>query len=554
MTVFTREQLTTKGAEERLSAASPAVELHGVTKRFGATVANDDASLVVRYGEVHALLGANGAGKTTLMSVLFGFVRPDAGEILFEGRRVHIGSPRDALRLGVGMVRQHFSLVPQLSVAENVALGTHPSTLRRVPTRELARRIGQLALENGMDLDPLRKVERLDVDQQQAVEILKLLYRGARVLLLDEPTASLGPAQIRRLFETLSELRAGGHAVVIITHKLPEVTALADRATVMRLGRTVATLERAHFDVRALTNQMVGDLQPAEELAAAAPRSEVGAEMVSAQDHAVAPLPMVGPARRGVPPESPPAPLVVHELVVSGDLGAAAVDHLDLEVPAGCIVGLTGVEGNGQRELVEALAGTRPWRSGYVEVGGRRVERPSPARMRAAGLGVVSEDRLRWDVVPDLSVAENLALSEVARGRHARRGVLQTAALRERAEALVAEYDVQPPNPAVPLRALSGGNQQKVVIARELSNRPPALVAAQPTRGLDLRATAAVHSRLRWLKEQGGAVLLVTLDLDELFSLADRVIVLFRGRCAYEADRHSASLSDLSAAMVGGAG
>lgn len=541
----------TEEAHHQLSRGV-AVEMSGITKAFGSTVANRDANLSVHFNEVHALLGANGAGKTTLMNILFGFLSPDAGTVSFEGLEVEIRSPREALALGIGMVRQHFALVPQLNVAENVILGTNPASLRRVQLKELGRSIGKLATDNGMDLDPFRRVEQLDVDQQQAVEILKLLYRGAKVLLLDEPTASLGPAQVHRLFETLSELRRGGRAVVIITHKLAEVMQLADRATVMRAGSTVVSLGRDKFNEEELTRQMIGELDLRDDVA----DLEIsGSILVEASEV----MPVAGHVQSvssatvelASDTGSKRFPLQVRGLTVVGDQGGLAVDGLDFAIEAGMILGLTGVEGNGQRELVEALAGIRAWAGGSVWVDGIRVERPTPAKMRAAGLGIVSEDRLRWDVVPELSVMENLSLADIAGGRLSHRGVLQRSELARRAELLIAEYDIRPTDPNVALKHLSGGNQQKVVIARELARGPAALVASQPTRGLDIRATQAVHDRIRWLRSEGKCVLLVTLDLDELFALSDRVIVLYRGRATYQSSRAAIDLQQLSSAMAG---
>ena len=511
---------------EMTSAAATAgsidavIEMRGITKRYGSVVANDDVDFDLRSGEIHALLGENGAGKTTLMRVLHGLTQADAGEIRLGGKRATLRSPRDALRERIGMVPQHLVLVPQLTVAQNVVLGTKSAWNLRLRQRDIERDVADAARRFGLDVEPSALVESHAIDGQQRVAILKLLYQGATALILDEPTAVLGPAQIEALFTNLRELRDQGRSIVVITHKLSEVTSIADRVTVLRRGHVVATASRGEFDERSLTLAMVGhELSPAR-TTVAAPAASEGA-------------------------------LTLRELTVVGDSGHAAVDGVSLDVAAGEILGLAGVEGNGQRELAEALSGLRPVSSGEILVEGHAVPSADPLEMYRRNVGIVTEDRRRWDLVQELTLEQNLALSAIVSGSAVRCGFLQRGSMRRSAAALLREYDVRPPDPDATASSLSGGNQQKVVLARELSRDPRVLIAAQPTHGLDVDATTFVHQQLLRLRDTGSAVLLISLDLDELMQLSDRVAVLFRGRIELAGRAQDLSVGAIARAMAG---
>jgi len=475
-----------------------AVCLAGIVKRFPGVVACDGADLEVRAGEVHALLGENGAGKSTLMNVLAGLHRPDDGRIFLGGREVRWRSPRDAIAHGVGMVHQHFMLVPTLTVAENLALGrARPRfVLRR---RALEAEVERLGREAGLPVDPRARVWQLSVGEQQRVEILKVLHRGARVLILDEPTAVLAPSEVAPLFAALRRLVADGRSVILITHKLGEVHAVADRATILRRGRVQAAgLEVARASRDELARLMVGD---------------------------AAGTPLVREARE------PGAPVLeVSGLSAQGDRGLPALRGVDLAVRAGEIYGLAGVSGNGQRELIEVLAGLRVPSGGRVRVDGVDRAGADAATLRRAGVAHVPEDRLALGVAPRMSVAENLLLAVTARHR----GWRSPARVNAWAQGLADVSGLSLPAPGVTAGTLSGGNLQRVILARELSGRPRLLLAAQPTRGLDLGAAEAVHRQLLVQRAAGAAILLVSEDLDELLALADRVGVLYGGRLVGE--------------------
>jgi ABC-type uncharacterized transport system ATPase subunit len=496
------------------------IRMRRITKRYGATVANDAVDFDVDPGEIHALLGENGAGKTTLMNILFGLIPADAGEIRIGDERVRFSSPHDALERGIGMVHQHFMLVQNFSVAENVVLGSvSPAKLSLRPA-DVERDVAEVAERLGMGIEPSLRIRDLPIDTQQRVEILKLLYRGAKVLILDEPTSSLGPAQIRRLFSILSDLGDTGCSIVIVTHKLSEVMEIADRVTVLKRGRNVTRVARGEFDERTLARAMTG--RDIEELP---PRSKSRAE--------AAPL------------------LSVRELVVHAGARLHAVHGVGFDVHRGEILGVAGVEGNGQRELVDALAGVAQIDGGSISVEDCDVTGVTPKELRVAGLSVIHEDRHGWGLVLDMTLAENLALTDVPAGRVTRWGLVSKRAIRARARELLDEYDVRPPDPGMLALALSGGNQQKLVLARELGRNPTVLVAANPTHGLDVGAADYVHRHLLGVRERGRAIVLVSHDLDELLKLSDRIIVLYRGRVLYEAPIEAVSMDDLALAMAG---
>jgi ABC-type uncharacterized transport system ATPase subunit len=501
------------------AAAAATIRMRGITKSYGDTVANAEVDLDLHQGEIHALLGENGAGKTTLMNVLFGLVFPDSGEVWVGDERVALSGPQDALARGIGMVHQHFMLVQRFTVAENVVLGSVSPWNIKLRRHRIEQDVRAAADRFGIALDPRARIRELPVDTQQRVEILKLLYRGARILILDEPTSSLGPAQIAGLFATLRELRDSGHSIVIVTHKLGEVMQIADRVTVLRAGKNALSVEKGDFDERTLARAMTG-----RDLEGLPPKSQVGD---------TAPL------------------LRLRELVVHAGARLHAVHGVSFDVQAGEILGVAGVEGNGQRELVDALAGVLKIESGEVVVEGKDLTTGSPRERHRAGISVIPEDRQGWGLVLDMTVAENLALADVPAGKFSQRGLLRPRSIREHAKQLLAEYDVRPPDPDLRVLSLSGGNQQKLVLARELSRGPRVLVAANPTQGLDVGAAAYVQRRLIAVREAGNAVLLVSHDLEELFKLADRIIVLFRGKILYESEIGSVSMDELALAMAG---
>ncbi len=499
--------------------APTAIRMLGITKRFGALTACDQIDFELREGEVHCLLGENGAGKTTLMSILFGLLQPDDGQLIVNGHPRDLASPREALEAGIGMVHQHFMLVPDFTVAENVVLGSRSSWNPRLRRGIIEEEVAAVAERSGLQVDPRARVRDLPVDVQQRVEILKLLYRGARVLILDEPTASLGPAGIRSLFTALEELRAQGHSAVLITHKLTEVSEVADRVSVLRAGRLQGVFARGAYREADIARAMTGG----EIVALPRQRTPAGTEPV----------------------------LRVEGLVVEDDASRRTVDGVDLTVHRGEIVGIAGVEGNGQRELADVLAGVMDPLSGRVTLEGRDVTGLVPRELHRAGVAVIPEDRLQWGLVADLTLAENLALATISGGGMRRRRLLDLRRMEAEAAELLATYGVRPPDPRARADQLSGGNQQKVVIAREMSREPRLLIAAQPTRGLDVGAIDYVHRRLLEMRGRGAAILLVTNELDELLALSDRIAVMYRGRFVCEGRADEVPTDAISMAMAG---
>ena len=490
-------------ASEPLSGASPpAVELTQVTKSFGRLVANDHVSLSVRPGSIHALVGENGAGKTTLMKVLFGLYQPDQGTIRVRGENVRFRSPLDALRAGLGMVHQHFMLVPPLTVAENITLGREPRAGLSFDRRRAEREVEELSRRYGLRIDPRARIENLSVGEQQRVEILKTLYRGARILILDEPTAVLTPQEVDELFAVLRSLRDQGDTVILITHKLREVMELADRVTVLRGGREAGTCDTRDTTLGELAEKMVGRPVLLElEKGAARPTAAV---------------------------------LEVRGLRVRDDRGLDAVKEVSFAVRAGEVLGVAGVEGNGQAELIEALTGLRAVAAGEIRLAGREITRATPLERLRAGLAHVPADRLARGLLAEYDLADNLILGRQRDRPFARGAWLDREAIHKNAVETLAAYDVRPPAPEAKARTLSGGNQQKLVVGRELSRRAGLLVAAHPTRGVDLGAIEFIHRRLIAERDRGAAVLLVSSELTELLSLADRLIVVYEGRVVFE--------------------
>jgi ABC-type uncharacterized transport system ATPase subunit len=495
------------------------VSANGLTKRFGALVANDAVSLTLEPGKVHVLLGENGAGKSTFMSMLYGHLRPDEGTILVDGEPVEIASPSDALAHGIGMVHQHFSLVPSYTAAQNVVLGSEPSALGYSP-RKVSAEVRETIERLGWDFDADRRIEDLPISARQRVEILKLLHRGARTLLLDEPTALLSPAEIDDFLQIISDLRSSGAAILLVTHKLKEVEEVADEITVIRHG--VIT---GHFDRGTAT---------AVELA----RAMTGRDSI----------PEVRVA--GTPAQEAPVLLEMRSVNV-GTSARSAVSDFSLQVRAGEILGIAAVEGNGQDELVAALCGLMPVSSGSIHLSGRDVSGMTPRKIRAAGLAVIPADRRDEGTVGEMTLIENLALNDIAGGRTRRGGFLDRTGMRRDAVRAVSEYDIRPGRVDARANSLSGGNMQKLVIARELANDAPVVLAVSPTWGLDIGAVADVQNRLVDLRSNGRAVLLVSPDLDEILALSDRVICMYRGRIAASFDRSSMDTDKLALALIG---
>jgi ABC-type uncharacterized transport system ATPase subunit len=531
-----------QGGDVSSRRATPLVELRGITKRFGSLLANDAIDLSVDAGEVLALLGENGAGKSTLTRILYGLSRADAGEIRIAGEPVTMTSPADALAAGIGMVTQEFTLVGPMTVTENLMLAGSP--LGRVDRKAARARVLAASERLGVPVDPDAVVERLSVGERQRVEILKALLGDCRLLVLDEPTAVLVPADVDLLFASIRRLTAEGMAVVFISHKLHEVVDLADRIGVLRRGRLVADLPAEGLDPVAIAALMVGAATPGELPAGdARPDDVVDEALATAVGLDGAPS---APAAPAPPPSSRPAALEVAGLTLAGD-PRPRVDDVSLTVRAGEIVGVAGVSGNGQTELVALLCGSTPATAGTVHVGGADVTGLEVAARLRAGLGRLTEDR-RGSVVLGMSVELNLVLEDLDRFRTG--PFLSRRRVRGHAEALIERFDIRAA-PADPVRSLSGGNMQKVLLARAIERDPTVLVASQPTRGLDVGACQYVYTQLRALRDAGSGVLLVSEDLDELIGIADRIVVLSGGRLVGEVAAADATREALGVLMTG---
>ena len=520
MTVGSQPAVPPGGPPAPSDPPVPAVAARDVTKRFPGIVANDGVTLEVRQGEVHALLGENGAGKTTLCNVLVGLYRPDGGQVEVRGRPTWFRSPRDAHEAGIFMVHQHFRLVQPLTVAENVLLGWsgRHDGLWFTP-RRIEPEVAGIAERFAMPIDPHARIWQLSVGEQQRVEILKALYRNATILILDEPTAVLTPQEVEQLFATLREMTAGGATVVFISHKLPEVLAVSDRVTVLRGGKVVGTVQTAESDARSLAHMMVG-------------RDIV--------------LTRKGASGRTIGDTV----LELKGVSATSDLGTPALDDVSFAVGAGEVLGVAGVAGNGQRELAEVIAGERPRTSGSVAIAGS-VQRGTPWEAIEAGLGYVPEERMGVGVAPGLSIADNLILKSYrAKGSGP---LLHAKQITRNATDLIERFDIRAPGPKTRARELSGGNIQRLLLARELSRDPRVLVAASPTRGLDVAATDSVRTLLVESSARGVGVLLISEDLDEILDLSDRILVMYRGRVAGILDRDDAEVDRIGLLMAGAA-
>lgn len=497
-----------------------AVEMLGICKRFAGIVANDDITLTVRCGEIHALLGENGAGKSTLMNILFGLYQPDSGCIKVRGQEVKITSPHIANKLGIGMVHQHFQLVHNFTVTENIMLGLEPKAYGIINTKAAASRIRELSQQYGLNVEPAAKIEDISVSMQQRVEILKMLYRNADVLIFDEPTAVLTPQEITDLIRIMKNLAAEGKAIILITHKLQEIKEAADRCTVIRRGRYIGTVEAAACSKEVMAEMMVG--------------------------RQVFLKPDKRQVRRG------DILLEIKNLTVADHHKLPAIKNFSLSIHGGEIVGIAGVDGNGQAELVEALIGLRKIRTGQILLAGKDISAWGIKDRLEAGLAHIPEDRHKNGLVLDYSIEDNLVLEVYDRPPFARQLVLQRPAIRQYADSIMQQFDVRAAQGADSIaRSLSGGNQQKAIVGRELSRNPQVLLAVQPTRGLDVGSIEYIHQRLLERRDAGYAVLLISLELEELLQLADRIAVISKGELLGVVQPEATTENELGMMMAG---
>ena len=494
------------------------VEMHNITKRFPGVLANSNVSFEVSAGEVLALLGENGAGKSTLMRQLYGLYQPDEGEIIIDGLKRNFHSPADAIQAGIGMIHQHFMVVPTLTVAQNVALGLRSSREPLLDLNKVTARIRQVSEAYGLKVEPQAYVWQLSVGEQQRVEIIKALYRGAGLIILDEPTAVLTPQEVNDLFVTLKRIVREGHSLIFISHKLHEVMAVSDRVTVLRDGKVIGTRLTPEVTRSELVKMMVG-----RELTELEPRPLNPGEMK----------------------------VQVEDLHTMGDRGTEALRGVDLQIHAGEILGLAGVSGNGQRELAECLAGMRKVTTGKISIGGKDVTGASLNKRVDSGLAFIPEERMRDGAIREFSVEENIYLHDHSLPQYTRGIFLNFSKMESHALDLVNEFNVKTPSLDTPLKNLSGGNIQKLIMARELSRRPEALIAAQPTRGVDIGATEYIHQRLLIQREAGTAILLISEDLDEIRTLSDRIAVIYEGRIVGVVTRGQATVEQIGLMMAG---
>ena len=496
------------------------LELRGITKRFPGVVANDDVNLTIRSGEVLALVGENGAGKSTLMNIMYGFYHADEGQIYVDGEPVTFTSPGDAIDAGIGMVHQHFMLVPVFTVAENVVLGVEPTgPLGYLERGKANKQVEEFSAQYGLELDPKALIESLPVGIQQRVEILKVLFRDAQIVVFDEPTAVLTPQEIEEFFKIVEALKESGRGIVFITHKLKEALRIADRISVLRRGKTVGEADPKEIDEVQLAEMMVG--RPVQ-LVVVKEVADPGATA-----------------------------LEVDQLHVVDPTGRTLVDHVDFDVHVGEIVGVAGVQGNGQTELVEALTGLRAALSGSVRLAGEDVTNESPRQVHAAAVGHIPEDRKRSGLVGDFSVAENMVLTSYYAEPYSKGISMKWSVARDHSVDLVEQYDVRTPSIDTPAGTLSGGNQQKVIVARELSRELKLVIASQPTRGVDVGSIEYIHAQVVKARDEGAAVLLVSTELDEVMALSDRILVMFRGGIVANLTRHETTHSEVGLYMAG---
>jgi len=496
------------------------IEMLNIRKEFPGIVANDNITLQVKKGEIHALLGENGAGKSTLMNVLFGLYQPEKGEIKVKEKAVKITNPNIANDLGIGMVHQHFMLVQNFTVTENIILGNEPTKAGKINIAKAAKEIEALSNQYGLSVDPYAKIEDISVGMQQRVEILKTLYRGADILIFDEPTAALTPQEITELIEIMKRLIKEGKSIILITHKLKEIMAVCDRCTIIRKGVGIGTVTVSETNPDELASLMVGrEVHFKTEKKTAEPKDAV---------------------------------LTIDGLVVEDARGVAAVNDLSLTVRAGEIVGIAGVDGNGQTELIEALTGLTKIKSGAITLNESDLTKLSARKITESGVGHIPQDRHKHGLVLDYTIGENIALQTYYKEPMSKLGILNYKEIYRKAKALIAEYDVRTPSEYTQARALSGGNQQKAIIAREVDRSPQLLIAAQPTRGLDVGAIEFIHRKLIEERDKGRAVLLVSLELDEVMNLSDRIAVIYEGKIVDIVNPNETNEQELGLLMAGG--
>jgi simple sugar transport system ATP-binding protein len=497
----------------------PVLEMRGITKRFPGVLANDNINLDLRKGEIHCLLGENGAGKSTLMNILYGLYPPNEGEILLNGKPVKISNPKVAIAHGIGMVHQHFMLVPTLTVTENVTLGLEETKGPFLDIKKPADRIRELAKQYGLAVDPEAYVKDLSVGMQQRVEIIKTLYRNAEILVLDEPTAVLTPQEVGELFNTIAQLVAQKKSIIFITHKLKEVLAVANRITVLRNGRVVGSTIPAEADDKKLASMMVG-------------RTVM--------------------LKVDKTPAKPKAPVLsISDLRVNSDRKSVAVNGVSIEVREGEIVGIAGVEGNGQTELVEAITGLRHIESGTMMIAGHQIAHDNPDEVIEAGTAHIPEDRHKYGLVLTYPISYNMVLSTFDKAPFTTRYALNEKTIADNAKTLIKKFDVRTPSEETRAGSLSGGNQQKVVVAREFSRPIKLLIASQPTRGVDVGSIEFIHSQIVQQRDAGVAVLLVSAELDEIMSLSDRILVMYKGKVVGQVDAAHAKREEIGLMMMG---
>jgi len=508
-------------ASQQAATSSFAVQMKGITKSFPGVFANDHVDFDVKHGEIHALLGENGAGKTTLMNILYGLYQPDEGEIYIDGEKVTINSPKDAIKLGIGMVHQLFRLIPSFTVTENIVLGLHSSKRPRLDLDVAEKKINELSKKYGLKVDPSAKVWQISVGEQQRVEIIKALYRGAKVLILDEPTSVLTPQEVKELTMILTKMAKDGLAVIpFVTHKLREVMAITDRVTVMRRGKVIATLETRNTNERDLASKMVGRTVFLE------------TEKVEVTSH------------RPV--------LEVNDLRAINDKGLPALDGVSFSIAEGEVLGIAGVAGNGQTELAEVITGLRKATGGRILINGKDITNMPTRQIMEAGIGHAPEKRTEMGLVGDLSVRENLILTNYNDRSLATRYVLDRASIDRHVDKLIAEFGIMTPGKEAPVKLLSGGNLQRLILAREVTRKNlSVLVVVDPTRGLDIGATEFIRNSLVSLKKKGVAILLISGDLDEIFSLSDRIAVIFKGSIMGILAANEAKIDEIGLMMAG---
>ncbi|WML52053.1 ABC transporter ATP-binding protein [Neobacillus sp. PS3-12] len=495
------------------------IEMLNIRKEFSGFVANDNITLQVKKGEIHALLGENGAGKSTLMNVLFGLYQPEQGEIRVKGKPVKITNPNIANDLGIGMVHQHFMLVDVFTVTENIILGKETTKGGRIDLKRAEKEVRDISERYGLSVDPKAKIADISVGMQQRVEILKTLYRGAEILIFDEPTAVLTPQEIKELIQIMRTLIKEGKSIILITHKLKEILEVCDRCTVIRKGKGIGTVNVSETNQNELASLMVGrEVVFKTEKKQAEPKQEV---------------------------------LNINDLVVKDSRGVMAVNGLDLQVRAGEIVGIAGIDGNGQSELIEAITGLRKSESGSVMVNGKELHNLAPRKIAESGVGHIPQDRHKHGLVLNYPIGENMVLQTYYKPPFSKRGILNFTEIYNKARKLITEFDVRTPSEYTLARALSGGNQQKAIIGREVDRDPDLLIAAQPTRGLDVGAIEFIHKRLIEQRDHGKAVLLVSFELDEIMNVSDRIAVIYEGKIVAVVDPKQTTEQELGLLMAG---